>query len=128
MVQLCWDLYKQYGFINTVFWLDGANAAFTNLAKIKFNESLYWQKVKDFGKNSNVKIRPVSFGSESRTMLSNIHAVVAKGIFAVPEKYDKLLISMRTAYAEDLVLKKDVTSYDDLFDATRLALKGYNFK
>ena len=45
---------------------------------------------------------------------------------AIDPKYDKLLTSLRTAYAEELNLKKDVTSYDDLLDALRLALKGYN--
>ncbi len=61
-------------------------------------------------------------------MLSNLHAVVTKGYLAIPEKYDKLLTSLRTAYAEELNLKKDVTSYDDLIDGLRLALKAYNFK
>jgi len=61
-------------------------------------------------------------------MLSNLHAVVTKGYLAIPEKYYKLLTSLRTAYAEELNLKKDVTSYDDLIDGLRLALKAYNFK
>jgi hypothetical protein len=61
-------------------------------------------------------------------MLSNLHAVVTKGYLAIPEKYDKLITSLRTAYAEELNLKKDVTSYDDLLDALRLALKGFAFK
>jgi len=61
-------------------------------------------------------------------MLSNLHAVVTKGYLAIPEKYDKLITSLRTAYAEELNLKKDVTSYYDLIDALGLSLKGYNFK
>jgi len=43
-------------------------------------------------------------------------------------KHDKLLTSLRTAYAEELNLKKEQTSYDDLLDALRLSLKGYNIK
>ncbi|HEX7179741.1 MAG TPA: hypothetical protein VF220_08445 [Nitrososphaeraceae archaeon] len=61
-------------------------------------------------------------------MLSNLHVVVSKGYLAVDPKYHKLLTSLRTAYAEELNLKKDVTSYDDLLDALRLALKGFAFK
>lgn len=61
-------------------------------------------------------------------MLSNLHAVVTKGLLAVPDKYDKLITSLRTAYAEELNLKKDQTSYSDLLDALRLALKGFEFK
>ncbi|HEX5573649.1 MAG TPA: hypothetical protein VFX26_03895 [Nitrososphaeraceae archaeon] len=47
---------------------------------------------------------------------------------AIEERHDKLLTSLRTAYAEELNLKKDQTSYPDLFGALRLALKGYNIK
>ena len=70
----------------------------------------------------------MNFSTEHKNMLSNLHAVVTKGYLAIPEKYDKLLTSLRTAYAEELNLKKDVTSYDDLIDGLRLALKAYNFK
>ena len=61
-------------------------------------------------------------------MLSNLHAIISKGYLAIEEKHDKLLTSLRTAYAEELNLKKEQTSYDDLFDALRLSLKGYNIK
>jgi hypothetical protein len=89
---------------------------------------LYWRQTKDFGKNSNVKVRPISFNSEHKNMLSNLHAVVSKGYLAIPEKYDKLITSLRTAWAEELNLKKDVTGYDDLLDALRLALNAYKFE
>jgi hypothetical protein len=61
-------------------------------------------------------------------MLSNLQVIVSKGYLAVDPKYDKLLTSLRTAYAEELKLKKDVTSYDDLLDALRRSLKGYDTK
>jgi hypothetical protein len=128
IVELCWNLYKQYGYMNTHFFIDGSNAAMVNLLKIKFGESLYWQKTTDFGKNSNTKIRPVSFNSEHKNMLANLHAVVTKGYLAIPEKYDKLITSLRTAYATELDLDKKQTSYDDLLDALRLSLKGYHLQ
>ena len=58
-------------------------------------------------------------------MLSNLHAVISKGMMAIPEQYDKLLTSLRTAWAEELSLDKKQTSYDDLLDSLRLGLKGY---
>jgi len=128
IVELCWQIYQRNNYMNTAFFIDGSNAAMVNLLKIKFGESLYWQKTTDWGHNSNIKIRPISFNSEHKNMLSNLHAVVTKGYLAIPEKYDKLITSLRTAWAEELNLKKDVTSYNDLLDALRLALKGYNFK
>jgi hypothetical protein len=61
-------------------------------------------------------------------MLCNLHAVVSKQYLAIPEKYEQLITSLRTAYANELTLDKDQTSYDDLLDAVRLALKAYNFE
>ena len=61
-------------------------------------------------------------------MLSNLHVVVSKGYVAIPEKYDKLITSLRTAWALELSLDKEHTSYDDLLDALRLALEGFEFK
>ena len=52
--------------------------------------------------------------------------MINEGLLAIPESYEKLLTSLRTAYTEELNLKKDVTSYDDSLDALRLSLKGYN--
>jgi hypothetical protein len=61
-------------------------------------------------------------------MLSNLHAIISKGYLAIEEKHDKSSTSLRTAYADELNLKKEQTSYSDLLDALRLVLKGYNIK
>jgi hypothetical protein len=53
---------------------------------------------------------------------------INKGYLAIPEKYDKLITSLRTAYVKELGLDKEQTSYDDLLDGLRLALKGYNIE
>lgn len=88
----------------------------------------YWESTQDFGRNSNIEIRPVNFNTEHKNMLSNIQAVVSKGYLAIPPKYDKLITSMRTAYAEELSFDKKQTNYDDLFDALSLSLKGYQIE
>jgi hypothetical protein len=53
---------------------------------------------------------------------------VNKEYLAIPEKFDKLILSLRTAYANEYSLDKEQTSYDDLFDALRLSLKAYKMK
>jgi hypothetical protein len=128
IVNLCWDIWKRHNFMNVVFFIAGSNRAMVNILKIKFCESLFWENTTDFGHNSNIRIRPINFNTEHKNMLSNLHAVVSKGYLAIPEKYDKLITSLRTAYAEALNLKKDVTSYDDLLDTLCLSLNGYNIK
>jgi hypothetical protein len=45
-------------------------------------------------------------------MLSNLLAIISKGYLAIDEQHDKLLTSVRTAYANELSLKKNEASYD----------------
>jgi len=45
-----------------------------------------------------------------------------------PDKCDKLITALRTAVDNDGALDKESTSYNDIFDAFRLALKFYHFK
>ncbi len=97
-----------------------------NLLKIRWEEPLTWETSESFGPNT--RIRPVNFSTEHRNMLSNLHAMISKEYLAIEEKHDKLLTSLRTAYAEELKLKKEQTSYNDLLDALRLALKGYTIE
>jgi hypothetical protein len=123
ITEICWSIYKKFNYMNCYFWVDGSSAATVNTLKQRWSESLSWPKQTTFG--NSIKIRPVSFNSEHRNMLSNLHNVVTKGYLAIEEKHDKLITSLRTAYAEELNLKKDQTSYNDLLDALRLALKGY---
>lgn len=95
--------------------------------KRRWDESLTgWETKTSFGPNT--KIRPVNISTEDRNMLNNLHAVISKSYLTIEEKHDKLLTSLRTAYAEELNLKKEQTSYDDLLDSLRLSLKGYQIK
>jgi hypothetical protein len=51
-----------------------------------------------------------------------------KGQLTIPEKYEKLIVYLRTAHANQYSLVKEQISYDDLLDALRLSLKGYYIK
>lgn len=75
-----------------------------------------------------MKVIPVNFGTEHKQLLSHLHVMVTKWYLAIPEKYDKLITSLRTAYAKELTLDKELTSYNDSLDALRLSLKGYNIE
>ena len=54
--------------------------------------------------------------------------MINRKYLAIPEKYDKLIISLRTAQAKEYSLDKEQTSYNVVLDALRLSLKGYNIK
>jgi hypothetical protein len=45
-----------------------------------------------------------------------------------PDRFDKLITALRMAVDNDGVLDKEATSYNDIFDAFRLALKFYSFR
>jgi hypothetical protein len=49
------------------------------------------------------------------------------GYIAINPKFDKLITSLRTAVENDGILDKEATSYDDVFDAFRLAMCYYRF-
>ena len=123
IVNLCWDIWQRNNYINTAYWIDGSNRAMVNLLKIRWQESLSWESNESF--DDTTRIRPVNFNTEHKTMLSNLHAVVSKGYLAIDPKYDQLLTSLRTAYAKELSLDKEQTSYSDLLDGLRLGLKAY---
>lgn len=61
-------------------------------------------------------------------MLSHLYLAVNEGYLAIPDKYEKLMIWLRTASAKAYSLDKEQTSYDDLLDWLRLSLKGYQIK
>ena len=54
--------------------------------------------------------------------------LVNKEYLAIPKEFDKLIISLRTAYANEYSLDKEQTSYSDSLDALRLSCKMYPIK
>ena len=50
------------------------------------------------------------------------------GRLAINPMFDKLITALRTAVDSDGTLDKEATSYNDIFDALRLALKFYHFE
>jgi hypothetical protein len=75
-----------------------------------------------------MEILPTNFATEHKAMLSHLYLMINEGYLTIPNKYEKLIISLRTAQAKEYSLDKEQTSYDDLLDALRLSLKGYDIK
>lgn len=123
IVNLIFNLYVNYGTDNTFIWVDGSNRAFCNLLKVTFNESLNWEK--QHINPEVMRVLPVSFASEHKQMLSHLAMLASKSYLAIPKEFDKLIISLRTAYSTELSLDKERTSYSDSLDAYRLACKMY---
>ena len=54
--------------------------------------------------------------------------MVNKNYLAIPKQFDKVITSLRTAYAREYSLDKEQTSYNDSLDALRLSLKAYQIE
>ena len=73
-----------------------------------------------------MKVVPIAFNVSHKDLLSHMQSVVSNGYLAIPERgNEQLLTALRTAYARELSLDKNVSVYDDLTDAARLALRAY---
>jgi len=123
IVDFCFNLYRKHW--NTWFWVDGANRAFINLMKVAFNEPLSWETSKQGPNPEVMKVLPVNFATEHKNMLAHLHMLINKEYLAIPEQFDKLIISLRTAWAKEYSLDKEQSSYSDSIDALRLACKMY---
>ncbi len=112
IVNICFDLYRKYQ--NTWFWVDGSNRGSVIQMKLAFNEETDYDK---FTQSPNaVTVISTNFNKEHKNMLSHLYSLVNKEYLAVPKKFDKLIINLRTAQATDLSLDKEATSYDDILD------------
>jgi hypothetical protein len=61
-------------------------------------------------------------------VLSHLYLIINEGYLGYTRRYEKLIISLRTAQAKEYSLDKEQTSYNDLLDALRLSLKGYQIE
>jgi hypothetical protein len=119
-------------------YIDGANPSFIKSLKIQIGEEADYDKViaryKSEGLgdwSQNMRIVPVNFNKEHKAMLGHCKMILEnepRKIAINPDKFDKLITALRTAVDNDGALDKESTSYNDIFDAFRLALKFYHFQ
>jgi hypothetical protein len=134
---LLYDLTSKYD-VDKVY-IDGANPSFIKSLKLQIGEDADYDKViatyrsEGLGGDgtTDMKIVPVNFKSEHKAMLGHCKMILEddRGKIAInPDKFDKLITSLRTAVDIDGTLDKEATSYNDIFDAFRLALKFYHYR
>ncbi|MFL6317135.1 MAG: hypothetical protein ACJ73C_10440, partial [Nitrososphaeraceae archaeon] len=119
-------------------YIDGTNPSFIKSLKIQIGEDADYDKViaryrseKLGDATKDMRIVPVNFNTEHKAMLGHCKMILENdgGRIAInPDRFDKLITSLRTAVDNDGTLDKEATSYNDIFDAFRLALKFYHFE
>jgi hypothetical protein len=70
---------------------------------------------------------PISFSKWGSQALQHAKALMDEGLIAIDkQRFNKLLIGLRTATADEYKLDKSKTSYDDIVDSFRLSLMFFN--
>jgi hypothetical protein len=137
MLSTVYSLMSKYN-VDKVY-IDGANPSFIKSLKLQIGEDADYEKViaryrsEGLGDSwsQDMRIVPVNFNKEHKAMLGHCKMLLEHdgGRIAInPDRFDKLITSLRTAVDNDGVLDKEATSYNDIFDAFRLALKFYHFE
>ena len=122
--QTAWDLLVKHS-VQKIY-IDGANPSFIKSLKMQWGERPDYENVKKEHRQF-MKVEPVNFNQEHKEMLGHCKMLLERGYIAINPAFDKLITSLRTAVAEENILDKESTSYADIFDAYRLALKDYKF-
>jgi hypothetical protein len=137
MLSVVYGLISKYQ-IDKVY-VDGANPSFIKSLKLQIGEDPDYDKViaryrsEKLGDNwsQDMRIVPVNFNLEHKAMLGHCKMILENdgGRIAINTgRFDKLITALRTAVDNDGLLDKEATSYNDIFDAFRLALKFYRYE
>jgi hypothetical protein len=117
-------------------YVDAANPEFITTLKELVGETTRWEYIQDkmqYCKKHNLDLArymtvvPVAFSTLAKDMLVHTKELLEyeKPLIAINPTFTKLITSLRTAISDDSgKLSKEDTSYDNVLDAFRLALKG----
>lgn len=123
MVSVVWDLIQRFNVTKVL--VDASAPSFIRALKLQWGERVDYEQL-DRKYREYMRVEPVPFNTEHRGLLYHTKFLVENQYVMVhPTKFERLVTAMRSAYARDGVLDKDATTYDDLFDALRLALRPY---
>jgi hypothetical protein len=139
MINRIWEIKQKCGYISNIY-CDAANPEVWASLKREFDERYDIQYINDIRAeckrlNTHIENRmivvPVPFSVEGAHMLQHAKYLMEEtdedgsSLIAIDKSFDKLLTGLRTAVANEYKLDKEVTSYDDIVDAFRLALTIY---
>ena len=117
-------------------YVDAANPEFITTLKELVGETTRLEYIQDkmqYCKKHNLDLArymnviPVPFSTAAKDMLVHTKELLEyeRPLIAINPSFTKLITSLRTAISDDLgKLSKEDTSYDNVLDAFRLALKG----
>jgi len=127
--------------LNEIYWLyrqttpakvliDGSAADLVQSLKVRIGERgdypqqkhEYTKQGRDWDKAPEIKVLPVYFGRQNKSMLTHAKNLIDNGLVAIHPSFKQLEIALRTASEEQGVIDKDKTSYHDILDSFMLSL------
>ncbi len=131
MLQKVLELRRRYD-VDKIY-TDGANPELVRSIKIhigKRSDLLQYLELIQRAKKCKAPIEnymnviPVHFSREHWTVLAHSKMILERGGLMIHPKFDKLITAIRSAVENgEGILDKEVTSYDDIFDPLRLAMR-----
>lgn len=122
MLSVVWDLIQIYNVTKVL--VDASAPSFIRALKLQWGERSDYENV-DRKQREYMKVEPVAFGMEHKALLYHVKFMLENHYVQIHPTQDKLITALRSAWAKDGVLDKEITSYDDILDAFRLCLRPY---
>jgi Terminase RNaseH-like domain len=122
ILELVWELIQKYNVTKVL--VDASAPSFIRALKLAWGERPDYENV-DKKLRDYMKVEPVSFGTEHKSLLYHMKFLLENKYVQIHPTMNKLITALKTAYAKDGVLDKEVTSYDDCLDAFRLVLRPF---
>jgi hypothetical protein len=125
MISVVWDLTQRYNVTEVL--IDASAPSFIRALKIEWGERSDYER-QDKSEREYMKVEPLSFGVEHKQLLYHAKFMLENKYLQIHPSFDRLLTALRSAWAKDGVLDKELTSFDDILDAFRLCLRPYREK
>lgn len=122
MIQEVWDLIQKFNITKVL--VDSSAPSFIRALKLQWSERPDYENVKK-EQREFMRVEPVSFGAEHKAMLYHVKFMIENHYLQIHPTFDKLITALRSAWAREGTLDKDLTSYHDILDALRLSLRPY---
>ncbi len=130
-------IYRNFGNVAKIY-VDDSSAVVIRELKLEFGERQDWKVELEELRHDRgwtdkqiseycdwIKIFALNFRQHHKDLLWNTKRFLDEGLLRIPNKFERLVISLRTATAIDGSLDKAATEYSDSLDSLRLSLFGY---
>jgi hypothetical protein len=136
MMDHCISLMRQYQNVHNVFIDAAVPVIWQGISRLLNERTDYNNHLKEleqwrYSEQAILRARkchPVAFGPNHKQMLSNLKYLIDSNTVQINPCFSELIISFRSAQAIEYDLQKTETSYPDLLDSARLALRFVNPK